>query len=202
MDNLNEKDKVMYEKIGHLTRTLHDALRQLGYNKAIEVAAHSIPDARDRLAYVLTMTEQAANKTLNTLDNITPLPDKISTKNEQMYELLKDKVDSETLAKIEQINMDNYNDLQLIKSSLTDIMMAQDFQDLTGQVIKKIVDMADFMESSLYDFLVEFAPKEAEHIKHHQEHTLMNGPVVNHDKAVNVVSNQEQVDDLLASLGF
>ena len=77
--------------------------------------------------------------------------------------------------------------------------MAQDFQDLTGQVIKKIVDVTQKMEKQLVDLLVESSPPLANHEVHAG---LLNGPVINPSGRADVVTNQDQVDDLLESMGF
>ncbi|HRE18705.1 MAG TPA: protein phosphatase CheZ, partial [Rhodocyclaceae bacterium] len=83
-------------------------------------------------------------------------------------------------------------------AQLTEIMMAQDFQDLTGQVIKKIVSLAQDLESGLMSVLVEVVPDER---RTQEVDSLMNGPVINAEGR-DVVVNQAQVDDLLESLGF
>jgi chemotaxis protein CheZ len=86
-----------------------------------------------------------------------------------------------------------------IDRHLTDIMMAQDFHDLTGQVVAKVVALASDLEDSLVKLLVQAAPPEqAQKV----ESTVLNGPVVNPEGRTDVVANQGEVDDLLASLGF
>jgi chemotaxis protein CheZ len=84
-------------------------------------------------------------------------------------------------------------------AQLTEIMMAQDFQDLTGQVIKKIVLLAQDLESGLMNVLIEVLPETK---RTDEVASLMNGPVINAEGRTDVVVNQEQVDDLLDSLGF
>jgi chemotaxis protein CheZ len=78
-------------------------------------------------------------------------------------------------------------------------MMAQDFQDLTGQVIKKIVTLSQELEASLMGLLLEVVPETK---RTEEVNSLMNGPVINAQGRADVVVNQEQVDDLLDSLGF
>jgi chemotaxis protein CheZ len=80
---------------------------------------------------------------------------------------------------------------------LTEIMMAQDFQDLTGQVIKKIIEVTQQMEQQLVTLLIENAPPSVK-----IDSGLLNGPVINGQGRSDVVTNQKQVDDLLESLGF
>ncbi|MDE2276808.1 MAG: protein phosphatase CheZ, partial [Burkholderiales bacterium] len=86
-----------------------------------------------------------------------------------------------------------------IDAHLTDIMMAQDFHDLTGQVVAKVVTLANELEDSLVKLLVSVAPADQ---RGRVDPAVLNGPVVNAAGRTDVVSNQGEVDDLLASLGF
>ncbi|QLG87260.1 protein phosphatase CheZ [Chitinibacter bivalviorum] len=200
-----EPAKSMFSHIGHLTRKLHDTLCELGLDKSLESAASSIPDARDRLSYVATMTEQAAERTLNALDVAKPLQDSIT---EQSTALSREW--DRFFAK--ELSVDEFKHLvertrahlatttkqsEQVSNQMLEIMMAQDFQDLTGQVIKKVLVMAKEMESHLLDFLLMFNPTAKT-----EDTGLLNGPVVKSEGRTDVVTNQEQVDDLLESLGF
>lgn len=202
---MSEPARSMFSHIGQMTRKLHDTLRELGLDKSLEKAASQIPDARDRLSYVATMTEQAAERTLNALDIAKPLQDRIGNESRQLADQW-DKLFAN------QLSVDEFKtlvtqtrshlattgrDSDEISSQMLEIMMAQDFQDLTGQVIKKILSMAKDMEQHLLDFLLMFSPQGTK-----QEDTLLNGPVIKSDGRTDVVTSQEQVDDLLESLGF
>lgn len=201
-----EPAKSMFSHIGHLTRKLHDTLRELGLDKSLESAASSIPDARDRLSYVATMTEQAAERTLNALDVAKPLQDNITTQS-QLLAKEWDRFYAKQLSidefkllveKTRQHLTDTVSQSEQVSNQMLEIMMAQDFQDLTGQVIKKVLAMAKEMESHLLDFLLMFSPNAGKT----EDTGLLNGPVVKIDGRTDVVTNQEQVDDLLESLGF
>ncbi|KAG1647698.1 Protein phosphatase CheZ [Nymphon striatum] len=74
----------MLHRIGQMTRGLHDSLSELGLDKMLEKTAQEIPDARDRLNYVATMTEQAADRVLNATDIANPLQDKITSQAEAL----------------------------------------------------------------------------------------------------------------------
>ncbi len=197
-----------YSQIGHLTRKLHDTLRELGLDKNLEKAVDTmIPDARDRLAYIAQMTEQAARRVLDATDIAKPLQDKIETGaaalSSQWERLFRNEL---TIDDFKQLVNDTRGFLneateqaRATNAQLTEIMMAQDFQDLTGQVIKKVIDMAKEMESQLLAFLIESTPPEK---KAEVKSELLNGPVYKADGRTDVVTSQEQVDDLLASLGF
>lgn len=195
----------MISRIGHMTRSLHDNLSALGYDKVLEQVAQEIPDARDRLSYVARMTEQAAERVLNATDLATPLQselaDRAAVLKQRWEEIMQraalkseyDVVVRETLDYMSLVNQHT----STTKSLLMDIMMAQDFQDLTGQVIKKVTSLAQDLERQLVQVLVDFSPSAKK-----DEDSLMNGPQIDPHNTVDVVANQEQVDDLLESLGF
>jgi chemotaxis protein CheZ len=193
-------------RIGKLTRTLHDGLRELGYDKMIESAALAIPDTRDRLSYVATMTEQAAQRALNASEAAKPIQAELaagagalSTRWDALFatdpgvDEFKALVGAtrEYLRKVPECT-------HATNAQLTEIMLAQEFQDLTGQVIKKITDVVHKLESQLLKLLVENSPPEKAHIAGE----MLNGPVIDGQLNTDVVTNQQQVDELLESLGF
>lgn len=201
------QDRV-FKRIGVMARELHDTLHELGYDKLLEKTVHAIPDAKDRLAYVANLTEQAACRVLNATDIAKPLQDELESSSktlaarwDALYEnklsvaefkaladetraFLKDQVPQKAAATNEQ---------------LLEIMMAQDFQDLTGQVIKKIVGLAQNLENQLVQVLVDVIPDAR---RNDNVNSLINGPVISGEGRTDVVVNQQQVDDLLGSLGF
>jgi len=194
-------------RVGHLTRTLHDALRELGYDRVLEKTAASIPDARDRLDYVVKMTEQAAVRALNAIEAAQPIQDRLGRGAERLsadWQKLFDKqLSVEEFKTLVSGTRDYLADApkqtQATNAQLLEIMMAQDFQDLTGQVIKKITMLAKDMEQQLVHLLVDLVPAD---VRSEIDTGLLNGPVVNAAAGPEVVTNQNQVDDLLASLGF
>lgn len=205
--DMDTHDEFM-SRIGHMTRALHESLRGLGLDKLIEKAATDIPDARDRLDYVARLSEQAAQKVLNATDAAGPLQDKIETDAVALQASWQALLDAppggdpdwralaqQTMAALAQSRAGAAQ----TKSHLMDIMMAQDFQDLTGQVITKVTSIAQNLEQQLVQMLVDFAPAE---IKRDFGSGLLNGPQINPTGNSEVVSNQGQVDDLLDSLGF
>lgn len=203
-------DKKVIDQIGQLTRTLHDSLRELGYDKRLESIASEVPEAQDKLSYVAAKTEQAAERTLNATEIAMPIQEKLSTDAihlseqwKEAFEAQQAKPDTEKF-KILLIDTLHYLDnvpaqANATNAQLLEIMMAQDFQDLTGQVIKKITQMVQSLEKDLIELLLANVPAKKVAA---EEEGLMNGPVTNPEKRSDVVSNQDQVDDLLASLGF
>jgi chemotaxis protein CheZ len=203
----NEPAELLFQRIGNLTRMLRDNMRELGLDKEIERAAQAIPDARDRLGYIAAMTEQAAERTLTAVEAAQPLQDAI----QEQAEALDKRWDAwfaqpVELADARELVLDTRAFLteapqkaRSTNSHLLEIMMAQDFQDLTGQVIKKMMDMIRSLETELLHMLLENVPPER---RTEAAPSLMNGPQINPEGKPDVVADQSQVDDLLASLGF
>lgn len=201
------KQEAVFNRIGHMARELHDTLGQLGFDGLIEKTVSALPDAKDRLAYVANLTEQAACRVLNATDIASPLVDQIESSSRGLSERW-DRLFANQMGpdEFKQLAIDTRGFLsqqlpektKATHAQLTEIMMAQDFQDLTGQVIKKIVALAQELESGLMSVLLEVLPE----TKRTEVNTLMNGPVINAEGRSDVVVNQEQVDDLLDSLGF
>jgi len=197
----------MLLRIGHMTRALHDSLRGLGLDKLLLTAAEDIPNARDRLDYVAKKSEEAAQKVLNATDAAIPLQEKLDAGARAVVSELNGVLQGtfsetdcrsamrEALAYLNAVS----EDTSKTKGHLMDIMMAQDFQDLTGQVIKKITELAQNIEQQLVQILIDYSPAE---VKRHSGDGLLNGPQMNPINKVDVVAGQEQVDDLLDSLGF
>ena len=206
-ENWSQQEAV-FNRIGQMARVLHDTLGQLGYDKLIEKTVSALPDAKDRLAYVANLTEQAACRVLNATDIAGPLVDGMESRSRDLGAAW-DKVFANQMSPEEFkalavetrqfLKQDLPGQTKATHAQLTEIMMAQDFQDLTGQVIKKIVVLAQELESGLMGLLIEVLPEAK---KTEEVTSLMNGPVVNAAGRTDVVVNQEQVDDLLESLGF
>ena len=195
-------------RIGHMTRALHDSLRGLGLDKLIEKAASEIPDARDRLDYVARLSEQAAQKVLNATDAAGPLQDAIESGAGKLGASWQALLEQPGVNESEWRALAQHTTAELqasragavqTKAYLMDIMMAQDFQDLTGQVITKVTTIAQNLEQQLVQMLVDFAPEE---VRRDYGNGLLNGPQIKPIGNTEVVSNQGQVDDLLDSLGF
>lgn len=202
------RQEAVFNRIGHMARQLHDTLGGLGYEKLLSQSVSALPDAKDRLAYVANLTEQAACRVLNATDIAGPLVDDIQH-GAQSLGARWDKVFANQLGPqdFKQLAMDTraFLNVQMPEKTkathaqLTEIMMAQDFQDLTGQVIKKVVSLAQDLEAGLMGVLIEVVPETK---RTEEVNNLMNGPVVKAEGRTDVVVNQEQVDDLLDSLGF
>jgi chemotaxis protein CheZ len=190
----------VFHQLGLITRQLHDTLTQLGVMPKLQVAADGLPDARSRLTYIAKKTGEAADKVLNSVDQAKADHAHIASETRRIAEaIVKDPVKAVASGAVMNFVGDVEAATQRIDQHLTDIMMAQDFQDLTGQVVAKVVSLAADLEDSLVKLLVQAAPPEqAQKV----ESAILNGPVVNPEGRSDVVANQGEVDDLLASLGF
>jgi chemotaxis protein CheZ len=199
-----DHDKPMFERLGGIVRLLHDSLRELGYDKALTEASTQIVDAQDRLEYVASLTEQAANKVLNTLDDGMPAQDMLSKKAKEMDtrwgELFEGKLSIEQFKALagdsRQFAQTVAEATEAEKARLLDIMMAQDFQDITGQLIKKVVIITKTVEHELAELLRDNAPP-AVREKLANKVEIMSGPSM-----PSIALDQDNVDDLLADLGF
>ena len=209
----------LYQRIGHLTRTLHNAMRELGYQESLADARDNLPDARDRLAYIARLTGDAAEKVLNSVDHARSVQSDITARAQalrgrwaavatytagtaaepgaaaQRATPAGAALVDETCAFLASLD----SQAELTNTILTDIMMAQDFHDLTGQVIRKVVALASDLEEQLVKLLIDATPEEH---RPRLDQTKLEGPVVNPENRSDVVTDQAGVDDLLASLGF
>ncbi len=190
----------VFQQIGSITRLLHDTMQQLGVMPKLQIATDGIPDARSRLTYIAKKTADAANKVLNSVDEAKADHAAISAATREMAAaIVANPVKAVASGAVLNFVQDVEARTARIDNHLTDIMMAQDFHDLTGQVVAKVVSLANELEDSLVKLLVSVVPPE------HREKVdanVLNGPVVNAEGRTDVVTNQGEVDDLLASLGF
>ncbi|SHM27766.1 protein phosphatase CheZ [Vreelandella subglaciescola] len=218
----DEASDELIHRIGKLTRMLRENMRELGLDKEIEKAAEAIPDARDRLHYVAAMTEQAAERALNAVDRAQPMQDQLTERAEALdtrwaewFAAPQELDHAKALVKDTRTYLGEVPDMTAATSKeLLEIMMAQDFQDLTGQVIKKMMDVIREIEQQLVQVLIDSMPEaqarqsmqrkaedqwKSDSARRNEE--LLNGPQIN-DDAPDIVSGQDQVDDLLDDLGF
>lgn len=195
----------MVQRIAHLTRQIRDSMRELGLDQAVKDAAHAIPDARDRLRYVGRMTEQAANRVLTAAEKTQPMQEtmtkgaaELNSRWDQWFDqpvelpVAKELVD-DTRGFLKLVE----DQTQQTQANLLEIIMAQDFQDLTGQVLQGMLGVIGTIETELVQVLIDSVPPE----KREETASLLNGPVIN-TEAVDVINDQDEVDDLLSSLGF
>ena len=195
------KSESSYNELGLLVRQLHGTLRELGCDEAMQNMVGELPDTQDRLSYIAHLTEQAAQRVINAVEKAQPLQEKMETDALNLAEEWRAaKGDGEFQRigeKMHAFLTGIPGHTRATSSQLTDILMAQDFQDLTGQVIKKISQVTQDLEHQLVHILLISKPDSPA-----KEDSLLNGPVVKKEGRSDIVNGQEEVDDLLTSLGF
>ncbi|QBG35188.1 protein phosphatase CheZ [Litorilituus sediminis] len=210
----NPINSELFAEIGKLTRQLHDSLTNFQIDSRLnDLATADIPDAKERLNFVIDRTEEAANKTMDAVESIFPVVDTISHQVKKVdpawTRLMNNQLDLKEFKAL-CLDIDNLlkttrKETDHIHTLMTDVLMAQDFQDLTGQVIRKVIDLVREVEDSLINMLTAFGIS-AEDAKQSAQpklgDNLVEGPIVNKDNRNDVVEDQDDVDDLLSSLGF
>jgi len=190
----------VFQQLGTITRLLHDTMQQLGVMPKLQIATDGLPDARSRLSYIATKTAAAAEKVLNSVDQAKAEHKSISDSTRAIgAQIVADPVKAVASGAVMNFVHEVESSTKRIDDHLTDIMMAQDFHDLTGQVVAKVVTLANDLEDSLVKLLIQVVP---EGVREQVDPNVLNGPVVNPEGRTDVVSDQGEVDDLLASLGF
>lgn len=195
----------VHHKIGQLTRQLHNALTELGYADQLRGTMGELPDAQSRLSYIARLTGEAAEKVLGRVEQAKAQHDYIAAETRRVVTaLVADPVAAVAKGEIFNFLTDVERVTKEADAHLTEIMMAQDFHDLTGQVIARVVNLAATIEQQLVQLLIQTAPlqaaAQAPAPEPRREH--LQGPVVRPESTPDVVTSQSQVDDLLASLGF
>ncbi|MDT3677616.1 MAG: protein phosphatase CheZ [Burkholderiaceae bacterium] len=189
-----------FQQIGQLTRELHDALGEIGLMSRLQQAANDLPDARSRLDYIARKTGEAADKVLNSVDRAKLEHARIGESARRIADAIgADPVDAVASGAALDFVREVEEATGRVDAHLTDIMIAQDFHDLTGQVVSKVVALAGELEENLIRLLVQVAPAPAAPATGCER---LSGPVVDAKRCAEVVSDQGEVDELLANLGF
>jgi len=211
LTHIRESD--IYQEMGKLTRELHDAFKTFGMDDQIaNIAEHDIPDARERLKHVIDMTDKAANRTMDAVEESLPICTGMETRSSDLHESWKRFTQrdmnvnefrelSENLGSFLDANT---SDAGKVRESLNDVLMAQDFQDLTSQIIKRVIGLVEQVEDKLVDLVTMTGEQYglADHKKHEKSGIEATGPSIPGLDVAGVVSGQDEVDDLLSSLGF
>lgn len=218
------RDRGLYQEVGKLTRELHSAIVNFQIDPHMPQAEEisQITDATERLSYVVRLTEAAANRTMDLVENATPLVNGMATEAQALSvdwgRFMRREVGAEEFRelarRVEAFLSRTEQENRTVASNLNDILPAQDYQDLTGQVIKRVTQLVTEVESNLLKLVLmagqvdRFAGIEHDRAailseKDLQKHLAKGeGPQIHADKREDVVSGQDDVDDLLSSLGF
>jgi len=206
------RETQLFKEIGRLTRQLHDTMVSFSVDaKITEMTERDIPDAKERLHYVITMTEQAADQTLTVVENLLPVSQTLNEQVEKLSSKWGRFLDREMpLAEFKAMSAEitehfnqSKDELAHIQAGLNDILMAQGFQDITGQIIRRVIELVQELEVSMVK-LISIAGRKAGSGESDPKHHELPGPVVPgvDDKEGDVATSQVDVDDLLSSLGF
>ncbi|MDH5764408.1 MAG: protein phosphatase CheZ [Gammaproteobacteria bacterium] len=205
----------LFHELGKMTREIHEAIMSFRMDsKIINLAQTDFPDAKDRLEYVISMTENAANTVLNVVEQGTPVAEELATQAQHLSErwnkFRRREMNSEELrlmgADVEKFFTDSETMMNKLLSGFTEVLMAQDFQDLTSQIIRKVITLVDDVESNLVELIKiqgeHFVNPENEKEEKSGDRDNLDGPQIPGKEKEDVMKGQDDVDDLLASLGF
>ncbi len=225
INELNKvRDRGLYHEVGKLTRELHNAIVNFQLDPRLPHAQElsQIADATERLNYVVTMTEKAANRTMDLVEQSAPLVNDLSDEAQSLSvewgRFMRREIGAdgfrELAKRVELFLARSERDGAKLSGHLNDILLAQDYQDLTGQVIKRVTQLVTEVESNLLKLMLmasqvdRFAGIQHNHdvLRAEQEKlkepSRGEGPQIHADKRDDVASSQDDVDDLLSSLGF
>ncbi len=204
----NQHESVLFQEVGKLTRQLHDSLAVFGNDDLFpDLAENRIPNARERLKFVIEKTEESAHRTLNSVEEALPIAHDLEENGSNMREdwakFIRREMDAEEFRqmskRIESFLETVEVDAKQLNKGLSDIMLAQDFQDITGQIIRQVIELVQEMEESLVTVIRNTGTKTK---SDSPKYIVAEGPQVNQEDNPDVMSGQDDVDDLLSSLGF
>lgn len=207
------RDSLLFQEVGRLTRELHDAIKGFMMDARLaEIAQSEMPDAAERLRHVIEMTEEAANTTLGAVEQAMPLAETLRSDSQRLadsWERFKaremDVDDFRAMSReLEVFLEDTQANSEALHGRLSEVLMAQGYQDLTGQIIRKVIDLVGDVEGKLVE-LVRLSGAGAarpEPTSKKEKDIKAEGPMVPGVDKADAVSGQDEVDDLLSSLGF
>lgn len=211
------REDSLFQDLGKLTREFHEALQNFRLDSRLtNIAEEDFPDARERLNYVLTMTAQSADRSLTATEAAMPICHSIKERNAALKREWARFANREMSAdefRVLHKDMGEFfdgvdQDIPILEESLNEITMAQDFQDLTGQIIGRVITLVDDVESSLVNLIrlsgQHILEEKGEEKPENKARDIESqGPMVpGVDDEAAMVSGQDEVDDLLSSLGF
>jgi chemotaxis protein CheZ len=211
-----EESAELYSQVGKLTRQVHNSLSTFNVNNRIySMTSTDMPDARSRLEFVISETEKAANSTMDSVEKILPTAEKLSlrlaTIMPEWKKLMSRQIElgefKHLCLELDELLCDASNESKAFNTSLTDVLMAQGYQDITGQVIRRVIDIVKEVEDHLVDMLGTFGEHErckykSQSIPKKDDKERAEGPIIDAASRDDVLNNQDDVDDLLSSLGF
>ena len=217
LDAVTMKESVeLFAEVGKLTRQLHDSLNNFQLDERIAgLAQEDIPDAQTRLTYVIEETEKAANTTMDAVEQSMSIVETMKGQLDSLMPEWKKLMNREIeLDEFKSMCLDldkhlesSVADADKMMGLLTEVLMAQGYQDLTGQVIRRVIELVKEVEDSLVHMLTVFGGAEVTKATKTsqpkvEKAIVAEGPIIDAESRDDVVSGQDDVDDLLSSLGF
>ncbi len=206
LTQIQEND--LFQQVGKLTRELHDSLSNFSLDpRLIDLAENDIPSTRERLDYVIATTEDATHKTLEFIDQTLALTSTLQQStdktNKSWHQFSMEESGANNINK----ELDAYfptvkQHTAQIHTNLTEMTVIQGFQDVTGQVVRQVIILIEEVEDSLVKLVKLSGQKTDEKDKKTVDPIKAEGPQINQQDNPDVVNNQDEVDDLLSSLGF
>lgn len=213
-DFREERDDKLFTSVGQLTRDLHEALQDFQLDPRImQLTQDDLPDAQNRLQYVIEKTEDAANRTMDAVEACLPMTDEMHQRVEQVMpawqRLMSNDIQlhefKEMCHQVDALMRECGQNMPQIHGLMTEVLMAQDYQDITGQIIRRVIQLVEDVEKNLIELLKLFGEEQKSQAKQNVKAVDKNaaeGPIINPEQRDDVVENQDDVDDLLSSLGF
>ncbi|MDQ1362463.1 MAG: chemotaxis protein CheZ [Pseudomonadota bacterium] len=209
------RDSTLFHELGKMTREIHESIMNFRMDSRItDLAETEIPDAKDRLEYVIAMTEKAANTVLGVIERGTPMAEKLNEQSKYLagqWQKFRRREMSPDELRIMGHELENFfgqssTMMTELLSGFTEVLMAQDFQDLTGQIIRRVINLVNEIEGNLVTLIriqgEHYVRDDKKDKSHEETGTRLEGPQVPGKEAADVMKGQDDVDDLLASLGF
>jgi chemotaxis protein CheZ len=206
-------------EIRRLTGDLQKALERFSIESRLaDIAENEIPDARSRLAHVIKMTDEAAHRTLDLVEQSGPLAERTAREAGALIDSLKTYRDRPSGSGFEGAvrSIDAFlpvvravqaflpaarTDSEQIRKNLADVLLAQGYQDLTGQIIRSVIKLVEELEEALAS-LTKLSGDFVEHATLGESPDKGHGPVVPGVTKGEVASGQTDVDELLSGLGM
>ncbi|MCJ8315884.1 protein phosphatase CheZ [Idiomarina sp.] len=216
-DVYNRRNDKLFTSVGQLTRDLHEALQDFQLDpRIVQMTEDDLPDAQNRLQYVIQKTEDAANRTMDAVEACLPMADDMHQRVESVMpvwnRLMSNDIQLNEFKslchQVDDVLKRCGENMPQVHGLMTEVLMAQDYQDITGQVIRRVIQLVEDVEKNLIELLKIFGKEEARREADKAESSKQKsaneaeGPIIDADKRDDVVGGQDEVDDLLSSLGF
>jgi chemotaxis protein CheZ len=210
---VQRRERTLFTELRKLTGDLQSALDRFSVDsRLVDLAEKEVPDARQRLDHVLKLTDEAAHKTMDLVDQSGPLAARTARDAAEIIEMWKKfrarKIEiAEFQAMIQRLDVfleASRRDMDKVRGNLSEVLLAQGYQDLTGQIIRGVMKLVAELETALVNLVrlsrtapgAVVAPEPTENVSRGF------GPAIPGIDNGPAVSGQSDVDSLLAGLGM